>query len=577
MAVELQATVSKIRGSSLARVLLLIVGLGLLAFMLTAQLLRPPVPDESTYLYGSWLTSMGKLPYRDFFDFTGPGTFFLTGLFIKLFGFTLLGLRLLALLMLATCGWLTWRMTRFFLESPWYLAITLFMVFIPMGITIVHHTYSMTAGVMGAYCLFRYVELEGLDRRRLMASGLLLGLSAMFTQSLGGLLGLFGLGFLLLYRRFRHGDSFRAAMGLAAACFVLPALLPAVLTVLYYWSQGALHDLFYCTFGWLLEGHYGKTTSHFYMVDAFTPFRNFVLTLLQTPSRLGATLAVNWFYYLCLFVQGGLPVLGLLWAGQILKDRFPRDGFRLRWSALSQAQWQFLCVLSLALAFFLASFSYPSSVLVSLHGWLLFALGCGAARNLAAGRPLWGRLVAAFFILILAGRVLQTSLESWRAYIFPPIVSYGTVEKRLTAIGYPTRASVSATDALIRYLHDMSPPGESLFVYNLSTELYILADRRNPTRYPITMALYNSPAQLAESYSDLNRKRPVFIVYDRLDQTEFATDWRFKNYRHYDYSLQGINRLLEKDYVLAGQMQNMLIFQRWDTLPPAARSGTNPP
>jgi len=45
-------------------------------------------PDEGTLIYGAQRVAEGQVPFRDFFEAMGPGTFYWEALFFKLFGIT---------------------------------------------------------------------------------------------------------------------------------------------------------------------------------------------------------------------------------------------------------------------------------------------------------------------------------------------------------------------------------------------------------------------------------------------------------------------------------------------------------
>ena len=53
-----------------------VVLVGLAAFILWPYFAKMTTPDESTFIYEGLLTSRGAVPYRDFFDFVFPGTFY---------------------------------------------------------------------------------------------------------------------------------------------------------------------------------------------------------------------------------------------------------------------------------------------------------------------------------------------------------------------------------------------------------------------------------------------------------------------------------------------------------------------
>ena len=65
-----------------------LVGLGSAAYLYPFLRVLWRVGDEGTLVYGAQRVAEGAVPYRDFFEVMGPGTFYWLGLFFKLFGTT---------------------------------------------------------------------------------------------------------------------------------------------------------------------------------------------------------------------------------------------------------------------------------------------------------------------------------------------------------------------------------------------------------------------------------------------------------------------------------------------------------
>lgn len=560
-----------------------LIGLG---WLLYPWLLKPPIVDESLFLYEGWLTANGKLPYRDFFEFIGPGTLWFVAGWIKLFGMSLLAIRSVMVLCLLLCVALTIRLTRFFLPKGWLWGLLCFFGILylrPLMVDVQHHTLSTLAGLLMITSLDAFIQtstgststqanpiplteeahhknIHSLKASScLWVSGILGGLCLITTQTLGVLLLGMATLYLVLYlsnqaeTSLKRKHPIRHAVSRVGGDFLLPACLPLAATLLFYASQQALPDFIAATWTWLFQGGYSKTTSHWYLLEGYAKLLNyapFAWRRLNTAVEFG-TIAL----------QAVLPILGLLWGSQVIWEKIPRTGFRIEWAAVSSKQWRFLLIWLGAITFFLSSFSYPSTILVSIHGWLYYALAFAALADLNQRTPLIRTLSFYLLVFLLAGRLNMALVQSVQAYQLPWIASYGTREKWLAPLNLQPDA-IPATNTFVRLLHEQTPPGEPLFVYNGAPEIYLLTGRENPTRYQLLMSVYNTPAQIQEVVSSLNRTKPRFIIYNQLDDLNFQYDLRFRALRHYDYQLHTIERVLEKHYVLAARLNNMLLFQR---------------
>ena len=117
-----------------------LLGLWLL-FICWPYFIKLPVQDESTFLYEGYQVALGKLPYRDFFDFILPGIFYLVAGLIKLFGVSMIVFRTAALLMVLGCIAMTMQLARFFLpRGGWItLGLLLWVFHLPAGLELQHH------------------------------------------------------------------------------------------------------------------------------------------------------------------------------------------------------------------------------------------------------------------------------------------------------------------------------------------------------------------------------------------------------------------------------------------------------
>ena len=185
--------------------------LGALLFVYLQVFILPFVPisfwaDQSTYLLNAQRMVDGEVMYRDFFQFTPPGT---ESVYFALF--TLFGPRawipdgMLILLGVSLVGLITMISEKLISGTSCFLPGLLFLVVpFPSVLDGTHHWYS-TLAVMAALA----VVIENRSVLRLAAAGTLCGLATCFTQS-RGLVAVVGFAVFLLWERPRKGDSWRS-------------------------------------------------------------------------------------------------------------------------------------------------------------------------------------------------------------------------------------------------------------------------------------------------------------------------------------------------------------------------------
>jgi hypothetical protein len=337
-----------------------------------------PVPDESTFLYGGWRLLHGQLPYRDFFTFLLPGSFWVVEAIYRAVGVDLAVCRTVAMgVWLLSVGLTAWLGRRYL--TPWAMALLVAwftLVHVPHHIEIQHHSLSALLGLVAV----GLASLAVSNPRRSLAwaslSGLAMGVCALMTYSLAGVLGV-ALGVWWWLWEARSAISAQALPSSRVRlwqAYTLGALLPVVAGVGVLLAQGVGADLWTNTIGWLLDGRYSQTTSHWFYLDGFTKLAGLTPYWLQHPGDL-SRLTEWWFWAL----QGALPVLGLLWPVFYARDAWRRDrqpggraahGVMAWMTTWATRDWMLLLLGFSGLAFFVAVFSYPNSGLLAFHGWL---------------------------------------------------------------------------------------------------------------------------------------------------------------------------------------------------------------
>lgn len=543
---------------SLARIGLTVLIISLAGYILWPALLRLPQMDENLFIYEGWITALGKVPYRDFFEFIGPLTFWLTALVIKLGGLSIAALRIESLFLLVASALFTWKIGARYLPHPWliWLCVFLWFVLIPGRLQVQHHLISSFFGLWSVSRLFDGISKEPerlLDSRAIPETALLLSLTLLTTQSLGGLLlGAIAL-FLIAYGRLGLQLSWRALAQKLIRNLALPIVLPIGAVMFYFGSQGALDDYIYSTVTWLWEGGYAKLTSHHYLGEGF--LKLFIIDIWQQVLML---------------MLGWLPVLGLLWGAETLIRQAIQlkasTGFALEESPNPAPQkfWRLLLLWAGAAAFFAGTFSFPTSVLIAAHGWLPYLLAIMAIYNSGLRhRPRWLMTLLVLSGIWFAGLLwMQIQVARFMHESEERLISYGTVEKELFSPSYYSATDTKIINAITYWIHTHTPEDQPLYAYNISPEFYFLTNRHNPTRYQYIMHLYNTPAQLEEAGRSLGKALPPFVLYDQIDRQFFTKDYRFQPYWGTDYRIQPVERVIQQHYRLKRDFGTLQLYER---------------
>lgn len=223
-------------------------------------------PDEGIILQGAERILNGQLPYRDFFSFYTPGSYYWNAFLLRFLGDSVLVPRTVLLVYGAFFSALTFVLARRLGSRVGAVfATTLLLVCcLPLRFLIIHNWDATVAGLLAFYCAVLFVERPG--NRLAALVGLLTALTILFNQARGiGLLLGFALGFLLLRLRM-GGKQLKTAH---FVCMSLGLLLPLILTAALFAAHGGLGSMVACLL-WPLHHYtvanhvpYGYVTMHF--------------------------------------------------------------------------------------------------------------------------------------------------------------------------------------------------------------------------------------------------------------------------------------------------------------------------
>jgi hypothetical protein len=486
-----------------------------------------PPGDEGTLIYDAVRVAQGQVPYRDFFEVMGPGTFYWVALFFKLFGVTWLATRLaLVVTSVATAlmmFFLTRRLrTRFDTLPAIFLMAVLFGYIWP---AISHH------GDSNLLALFAFAAfVVWLDRQQtvlLVAAGALAALTTCVLQPKGVLLFLAFL--VLLVVLCRKDAGFVSYMAWLSTGYV--AVVACVL--LFFWAAGGLHDLVYATFIWPLT-RYSNVNS--------------------VPYGLG----IDEFYWKS-------------WAQPLSAALSPAVGHTIAGILIAP----FLLVAALPVILPIVSFCNRSRAFnrALLPYWI-----AGAAlwlseihrkdiTHLVYGSPL--------LIILLICLLSQIGHQvAWRAIQLVAVsaVTLATFNACLTLAARAKTTTVRGSmymfkkDPVLAFLNAHVKPGEELFVYSYSPMYYFLSGTNNPTRYSVLMYQINTDTQFDDAARSLKASSVRYVVWDNFVDSKPLRRF-FPKYHPPPRAERVIEVYLTQHFTVVYQHQHIRVLEKIERIP----------
>jgi hypothetical protein len=430
--------------------------------------------DEGTFLTGAVRVAEGQIPFRDFFEAPGPGSFYWLALFFKLFGTSFLTARIsLALTTVCTAllmYFLTRRLTNRYSVMPaiFFLATS----FGPVWPAVSHHHDSDLFALLSFTALLYWIE----TRRwfLLLIAGVLAGLTTCFTQPKG--IYLF-VSFLVLLLFLGEKKKLLSSIGWLTAGY----LAVAITVIALYWRAGALPDLIYANVIWPLT-QYSAVNKVPYAHEILALYGASWVHALSPVISSPVAFAIASFLMIPFLLVAALPLIAALAVLRYKKLAFNRS--TLPYWLAGTALW-----LSEIHRTDITHLVSGSPLLIILVFYLLglerhrfnkqFAqLICFATFGLAAFN----------LLIVLSAKRVETA--SGAVYLFGP-------------------------DPVMEFLNTHVQPGEEIFAYPYSPVYYFLSGTRNPTRYSILMYGINTDSQFRDAVKSLENKKVRYIIWDR--------------------------------------------------------------
>jgi len=482
---------------------------GIAVFILAVALYLPlsyldiSMLDEGALLYVAERLTKGDVLYRDIVTGIMPGVYYLQALFFLLFGYSVIAGRVLAGLTLAATGMLMYSTALRFVTKKSAFVIT--MLFISMALPAYrwpgYSQVSITLALLSLLFFLRY--LDSLSPCAIIISGASAGLALIFKQNYGVFIT-FGFGSILLARLVLKKE-FKAI-----ALFSLSFLVPVILTILYFYSKGALPDMAQYTFISLFKkaaGAYYKPYPllsradpyfFYHEIYNFIPFRDLAVWTLKD-----GIIGEGWFRAVAAIIYI-LPPLIIAASALHITASFIRN---------KSIPWEEAALVFISFLLFLGVFprSDISHLTFIIPPILITGALLGTSLHLS-GIRLHLLRGAAF---TLAGIFSLLCLFS----SYKPIC-YPAQGEQKAALGIPRAKGIKTNlkgaaviRAITRHIQNETAPDEPILVVPTGAMYYFLTGRKSAVPYPLIMP---GAMDEAEVISAMEKTKLRYVIYSDM-------------------------------------------------------------
>jgi len=496
-----------------------------------------PFCDEGVLVYGAQLVKDGALPYRDFIDLIGPGSWYWLALFFKIFGTKFWIARGVLVLTGAATAILIYWMTRRLYRGPLDMLPALFflLVAIPVWPAVNHHWDSDLFALIAVGAVFLWQDKRLL--RYLIMTGVVAGVTSCFMQQKGLFLVLAFL-IVILVNGHRAGEPKNQILSRVGTLLAGYAGAGALI-ILFFYLRGGLYDLIYWTLIFPARSYYGEN---------LTPY-GFGLFEFHWPSWQAFS---NHFFppwvSNCLGMALSIPLLAIMALPFLLvillvTSYFVRTNRPMFLNELMLPYW------AAGLALWISE----------LHRKDIYHLIYGAPLLLILLFVTWNKVTRDKWVL----RNLGFSV------VIAGLLSFGTYNAFVVGAAkhqFTTRRGTVYTfkeDTALRFLHDHIQRGEQVLVYPYYPMYYFLADIRNPTRFNVMLHWADTDPFFNEAVAALEQKRVKYILWDTVVDGENLKKW-FPAYRHPSEEKLPLERYMRNHYKVVRVESGWRILQRID-------------
>jgi len=479
----------------LERAIVVLLFLACLAYLWLFRRFTSMEPDEGIVLQGATRVLDGQIPYRDFFSFYTPGSFYLVAVLFRFFGNSFAVARSSLAFAGAVCSVITYLLCRRVCSHGISLlaAGLATMTGAAFRFLVLHNCYSTLFACLAVYAALRFVETS--SSRWGFAASSLAALSFLFEQSKGGglAIGLL-LGFLLLARRGGPRRSQWAAVGVGLAW-------PFLLTFGYFAWHGAFAVMIQ---DWLWPLHHYTAGNHvaYGWQNWSYHTREAIFRTGPAAARIAKIIAVS--------PEFVIPVLPLVGCAFLVYWTV-----RIRGECGDSSQARYYVVIGSALSGLLLSvvivrpdilhFIYLVPLWYVVLGWVLGART--ASRALLRFRP------AIIFYVALAFGMLGFAVL---------LAATGAHNKINTRRGDITTAE---PDTVVPYLQAHTKAGDEFLVYPYLPLYNYVTATQSPSRYDYFQPGMNTRTQAEEILQSLRSKHVNAVLIEPSFAAKFANSW----------------------------------------------------
>jgi 4-amino-4-deoxy-L-arabinose transferase-like glycosyltransferase len=456
-------------------------------------------PDEGIVLQGAQRILRGEIPYRDFFSFLTPGSYYLMALIFKSFGSSMMVARTALAALGAICPVVTFLLARRVCSrnSALFAGALVALTTVPYRFLILHNWDSTLLACLAAYSAVRL--LESFKTGWAVAAGTFSALTLLFEQSKGAGLCLgIVLGFSLI--------SFRNTRRILAVRHIAWALCgfigPVVLTFMYF----AYHQstgIMIADWLWPLR-HYSGANHVFYGSQNWSDETRQKL-FESVPLAMRAFTA---FVLSPLFIIPVLPILAvgfmIYWIPRLWRESVP----------VAKARY-YVLVTSIIFGLLLSvvigradilHFVYLQPLFMIVLAWIFDARDVPGTLFQKI-RPVLVLLIASAFLLFSVPLLLRAVTAH---------------EKIATRRG---QLSSLATDTVVNYAQAQISQGSSILVYPYLPLYYYLTGTYAPGSYDYFQPGMHSPKQAREFLTQLESAPVSAVLFESSFAQKVPTSW----------------------------------------------------
>ncbi len=457
---------------------------GVFVFLLVFKLPLTPILNESDhhmFLYEGMRLLDGDVMYRDFFQFTFPGSQAWYWLTFSIFGLRYWILPATIVLLAASSALVCLAVSKATIPGKIYVIPALLFIFFGFrwdGLDGTHRMFSPIFLMLASLAIIR-----GSTPRHLVLAGLFCALASFFTQQRGFIAIVAIASFLLI----EHFQSKRAWPDLLAKIGFLGGSYLVVLCALtaYFALSAGVANFIFATLEYPAKYYRYATYNNFGILAED------LQAVLRVASFSDALAASESLFYL--FVLP--PTYLVFWLSLIRRRK------EIEWASIRAAT--MLALLGTALTLTTTAPNTSRLFQIAMPGLVVFVwLACGAgahSKKFAWARPF---LVTGTVISIVLGFVQAIRLQ------MTPLTYLQTPSG---LVAYPASRII---DERYRFLIANTKPGDMLFEA-YQPYIYFPLHLRNPTKYgQIWPSDYTRPEHVTECIADLKATRPQYILWN---------------------------------------------------------------